>query len=403
MSAESMTRLLLVLSLAGSPLPFADRARAAEGEGPKRQTADAAVARIDVSFKLDPRLTRSMYMGDRWVSPPTYTRVGTGQTVTVEARARGLDAGGKPVGIRPEWTPSDPVMVTVAPTEGSEVTLTVQRAGETRVQVAAGGVSKELAIKAVDRHGALQVDITQHSPASARIAEVPEQAAGVLFGQKEKTSYALGMDLGHRLRRQSVDVDIDLLSRGLKDTLAGEETLLTEAEASAVLLALRNELKTKTTADLGEKNRKEGETFLADNKKREGVVTLDSGLQYKVLAAGDGAKPTADDRVVCHYRGTLIDGSEFDSSYRRGKPATVAIKRVIKGWREALQLMPVGSKWQLFVPPELTHGVRGTPRIPPNVTLVFEVELLSIGEKPQTTRQTKSASKKLAEDKSVTP
>ena len=140
--------------------------------------------------------------------------------------------------------------------------------------------------------------------------------------------------------------------------------------------------------ELAEKNKTEGEAFLAENGAREGVVTLESGLQYRVLEEGDGVRPTAEDTVVCHYQGTLIDGMEFDSSHKRGKPGTFALNRVVRGWREALQLMPVGSKWQLFIPPELGYGRRGTRGIPPNATLVFEVELLSI-QGPRARRQKK--------------
>jgi FKBP-type peptidyl-prolyl cis-trans isomerase FklB len=216
------------------------------------------------------------------------------------------------------------------------------------------------------------------------------QDAQILKDQKEKLSYALGMDLGKQLQRQAVEVDPDLFFRGLKDALSGSKTLLSEEEARATITELQNELRKKMMAEqaqkmaeLGEKNKKEGEAFLAENKAKEGVVTLESGLQYKILKQGDGKKPTADDTVVCNYRGTLINGTEFDSSYKRNQPATFAVKGVIKGWTEALQLMPVGSKWQLFIPPSLAYGERGAGNtIGPNATLIFEVELLSVKEKP---------------------
>jgi len=211
----------------------------------------------------------------------------------------------------------------------------------------------------------------------AAAEEVP-----VLKDQKEKASYALGVDLGNKLKAQSMELDADLVSRGLKDALAGKKTILNEEEIKLALSALQIELRTKAVEaakKLGEKNKQEGEAFLAENKTKEGVVTLASGLQYKILKAGDGKKPTADDTVGCHYRGTLIDGKEFDSSYKRNQPATFPLKRAIKGWSEALQLMPVGSKWQLFIPPELAYGEKGaTSGIGPNATLIFEVELLSI-------------------------
>ncbi len=211
------------------------------------------------------------------------------------------------------------------------------------------------------------------------------EEGAVLRTEREKTSYALGVDMGNKLKSQSVEVDADLLLQGLKDALAGGKTLLTPEEVRGTLLALEKELRTKqleAVRKVGEKNRQEGEAFLSANKTKEGVVTLESGLQYKILKTGDGKKPAADDTVVCHYRGTLIDGQEFDSSYKTNQPATFAVKRVIKGWNEALQLMPVGSKWQVFIPPNLGYGERGTPqRIGPNATLIFEVELISIKDK----------------------
>ena len=206
-----------------------------------------------------------------------------------------------------------------------------------------------------------------------------------LTTQKAKFSYALGMNLGANLRRQSVEVDPNILARGFKDALAGGKTLLTEDEARAVLTAVQNDMRKKGQEKMqqaGEANKKEGEAFLAANKTKDGVVTLPSGLEYKILTPGTGPKPTASDTVVCNYRGTLIDGKEFDSSYKRGQPATFPVGGVIKGWTEALQLMPVGSKWQLFIPSDLAYAERGAGAdIGPNATLVFEVELLSIQNK----------------------
>jgi FKBP-type peptidyl-prolyl cis-trans isomerase FklB len=199
---------------------------------------------------------------------------------------------------------------------------------------------------------------------------------------KEKASYALGMNIGSTFVRQSVDVDPNILVQGLKDEMAGGKTLMTEDEARATLTKLQGEMREKQMAKMkveAEANKKEGDEFLAANKAKEGVVTLPSGLQYKILSAGTGPKPTAKDTVVCNYRGTLINGKEFDSSYKRGEPATFPVSGVIKGWTEALQLMPVGSKWQLFVPADLAYGERGpAPEIGPNATLIFDVELLSI-------------------------
>jgi FKBP-type peptidyl-prolyl cis-trans isomerase FklB len=172
------------------------------------------------------------------------------------------------------------------------------------------------------------------------------------------------------------------VARGLKDALAGGKTLLTDDEAQATMVALQNDVRARQQGQMqqvAEKNKKDGEAFLAANAGKEGVVRLPSGLQYKILTPGTGPKPSATDSVVCNYRGTLIDGTEFDSSYKSGHPATFGVGRVIKGWTEALQLMPVGSKWQLFVPAQLAYGDRGAGAdIGPNATLIFEVQLLSI-------------------------
>jgi FKBP-type peptidyl-prolyl cis-trans isomerase FklB len=214
-------------------------------------------------------------------------------------------------------------------------------------------------------------------------------AAPALTTRKQKFSYALGMNigsgLGANLKKQSVDVDSTLVSQGLKDAMSGGKTRLTQEEAQTVLTEVQNEVKKQQqekAQQAGAANKTEGEAFLAANKSKDGVVTLPSGLQYKILTAGTGPKPAASDSVKCNYRGTLINGTEFDSSYKRGQPATFGVGQVIKGWTEALQLMPVGSKWQLFVPASLAYGERGAgAEIGPNSTLIFEVELLSIEPK----------------------
>jgi FKBP-type peptidyl-prolyl cis-trans isomerase FklB len=215
-------------------------------------------------------------------------------------------------------------------------------------------------------------------------------AAPALTTRKQKFSYALGMNIGtgysQGLKKQAVEVDWNLVAQGMKDAAAGTKTRLTEEEAKAVLDEVQNEVhkeQQEKTKELAAKNKADGEAFLAANKSKEGVVTLPSGLQYKILTAGTGPKPAADDSVVCNYRGTLINGTEFDSSYKRKEPATFGVGQVIKGWTEALQLMPVGSKWQLFIPSNLAYGERGEPRggIEPNSTLIFEVELISIVDK----------------------
>lgn len=206
---------------------------------------------------------------------------------------------------------------------------------------------------------------------------------------KEKFSYALGMRMGASLKKQEVPVDPAILARGLRDTLAGGKTALTEQEAQTAIMQVQADIRKKQEAKMqaeGAENKKAGEAFLAANKSKDGVVTLPSGLQYKVLNEGKGPKPTANDTVECNYKGTLINGKEFDSSAKHGGPATFPVSGVIKGWTEALQLMPVGSKWQLFIPPDLAYGDRGAGAdIGPDSTLVFDVELVSIKapEKPQ--------------------
>lgn len=205
-----------------------------------------------------------------------------------------------------------------------------------------------------------------------------------LEGRREKLSYAMGMDLGAGARKQGVELDGALVARGLRDALSGSPALLTDEEARTTLLELQGEMRAKRAAAeraLAEKNGKEGEAFLAGNGTKEGVVTLPSGLQYRVVVAGEGRRPMEDDVVQCSYRGTRVDGSEFDSSERRGQPASFRVSALIPGWREALKLMPVGSRWQLFVPPSLaygTHPPRNMPQIGPNATLVYDVQLLAI-------------------------
>ena len=231
-------------------------------------------------------------------------------------------------------------------------------------------------------------------PHTATAAKTP--APLVLKTQKDKFSYALGMNTAKRmsegLNKQSVPFDPAILVRGMKDGFVGGKTLLTDEEAQAVLKAVQDDLRAKQQAKMkeveeankkaGEANQKEGATFLAANKDKAGVVALASGLQYKILKEGTGPKPTATDSVVCNYQGTLINGKEFDSSYKRGQPVTFPVNGVIKGWTEALQLMPVGSKWQLFIPADLAYGDRGAGAdIGPGDTLIFEVELLSIEDK----------------------
>ena len=207
----------------------------------------------------------------------------------------------------------------------------------------------------------------------------------VLKTDKDKASYAIGMSIGKSMHKDAVDIDPNIFARGLKDALAGGKLLMTDEEAQAAITALKSDVQKKQEdkmAQAGEGNVKEGEAFLAANKMKEGVVTLPSGLQYKILTVGTGPMPTAADSVVCNYKGTLINGKVFDASASHGGPATFPVGGVIKGWTEALQLMPVGSKWQLFIPPDLAYGQRGAGGdIGPGTTLIFEVELLSIKAK----------------------
>jgi FKBP-type peptidyl-prolyl cis-trans isomerase FklB len=213
-------------------------------------------------------------------------------------------------------------------------------------------------------------------------ALVCAQEAPALKTEKDRLSYAMGMDLGAQLKSVSVDIDAAVFAEGLKAGLAGAKTALTPDEAKAVITELQKSLATRQAAAAkvaGEKNRTEGEAFLAANKAKPGVVTLPSGLQYKILTAGAGKTAAATDTVVCQYRGTLIDGREFDSSYRRGEPASFPVNKVIKGFSESLQLMPVGSKWQVFIPSNLAYAERGAGAdIGPNATLIFEIELVAI-------------------------
>lgn len=206
----------------------------------------------------------------------------------------------------------------------------------------------------------------------------------VLKDKKDKISYSMGIRVGNSLKKESIDINTNAFIQGFKDVLSGGKKLMTDQEVNETLMTFQKEMMAKEEArlkELSEKNKKEGEAFLAENGKKEGIVTLPSGLQYKVLTEGTGNMPKLTDKVSVHYRGTLIDGTEFDSSYTRGKPETFPVKGIIPGFSEALQLMKVGSKWQLFIPSNLAYGERGAgDDLGPNATLIFEVELLSIKE-----------------------
>jgi FKBP-type peptidyl-prolyl cis-trans isomerase FkpA/FKBP-type peptidyl-prolyl cis-trans isomerase FklB len=232
-------------------------------------------------------------------------------------------------------------------------------------------------------------------PASAQEEKKLETTA-------DELSYALGMDVGNSLKRLDVEVDFDIFTKAVEATMEGGETLLTPQQAREVTKNFVLEKRKKQLAERKEaakKNLAEGEAFLAENKAKEGVITTDSGLQYQVIKKGDGEKPKATDTVTVQYRGTLLDGTEFDSSYARGKPATFRVGGVIPGWTEALQMMPVGSTYKLFIPPKLAYGERGSGgKIGPNSTLIFEVELLEIAaaepEKAAATPHVEPAEKK---------
>jgi FKBP-type peptidyl-prolyl cis-trans isomerase len=224
------------------------------------------------------------------------------------------------------------------------------------------------------------------SPAAGTIAEHDQS---VIRSRTDKLSYAAGVDMARDLKRQgdSHAMNVDLFMRALSDALAGRHLLMTDDEAASTMKAFETEQKQDlqhAKIMISERNRRESEAFFAENAKKDGVITLPSGLQYKVLKKGDGKLPGLDDIVLCNYTGKLLDGTEIDSSYKRKEPTTVSVKGVISGWVQALQLMPVGSKWQLFIPPQLAFGDKATPVAGPNSTLIFEVELLSIQEKQQT-------------------
>ena len=360
------------------------------------QTAapSSAVKQIQLSFKRDPRLVDPTRGLGPWVSGSGYGGA-TGQD-TVEVRAEGVDAAGKPAKISPQWVASDPAVVTVSPREGDDVKITVHKAGESQLKITYQGLSKELEIRAeyVNKFMVLGIGEVKAVKPAAPVATAPPPPPKT----KNDVSYAVGMNLAKALEEQSVQVDVDLLMQGVKDTLSGGKTLMTSEEALAVLEGLEIDQRDVEAGlnrnAVAEKNKREGEAFLAANKAKEGVVTLASGLQYKIIKAGHGKTPTAKDVVNVRYRGTFIDGKEFDNTFERQAPVSFPVKAPIKGWTEALQLMPGGSRWQLFVPSDLAYGERGAggghggrraggPRpqiVGPNTMLIFEVELLAVQE-----------------------
>jgi len=205
----------------------------------------------------------------------------------------------------------------------------------------------------------------------------------VLKTDKDKVNYGIGVGVARNFQRQGIEVDLDPVIKGMRDVLSGAKLAVTEEELDKIMTAFQAEVQKKfqdKVKAIADKNKKEGDAFLAENSKKEGIVTLPSGLQYKILKAGNGKKPVSQESVECHYRGTLINGTEFDSSYKRGTPLVVKVDGgIIPGWSEALKLMPLGSKWQLFIPSNLAYGERGAgSQIEPNASLIFEVEPLAI-------------------------
>lgn len=219
---------------------------------------------------------------------------------------------------------------------------------------------------------------------AATKAEEAVEAPGGLATDKERLSYSIGMNIGNGLARESLDVDVDLIAQAIKDIMAGNDTKLTDEQARQTIMDWQKKRRADRQKELeaaAAKNKEEGQKWLAENAKKEGVKTTESGLQYRIVEPGEGESPASTDRVTVHYRGRLLDGTEFDSSYKRGRPATFAVTGVIKGWTEALQMMKPGAKWELFIPSDLAYGERGGgPKIGPNATLLFDVELISVEE-----------------------
>ena len=221
------------------------------------------------------------------------------------------------------------------------------------------------------------------APAGASVQTPAGQTpAPGLKTQKEKVSYAIGMEMGKGVRAQGIDIDPSILVQGLKDALSDAKSQMSEDELKQVITALQQEMRQKqmqAEEAAATENKTKGEAFLAANAKKDGVVALPDGLQYKIITTGQGKKPVETDTVLCNYKGTFLDGTEFDSSARAGKPVPFEVKSVIPGFKEVLQLMPVGSKWQVFIPSNLAYGERGAGNvIGPNSTLIFEVEVVSI-------------------------
>ena len=283
-----------------------------------------------------------------------------------------------------QQTPSATTPAPAAQTPATQTPATKTPAAKTAAPPASGATPTA---RSQTGSAATATPGTKTSAPKTGTAAKPGTAAHPAFTlktDKEKQSYAIGLNIGRNIAKElqsdGVNTDPAILARAIKDVLSGAKPLLTDDEVKNTMTALMANL----TKEMEQKNKSEGDAFLAANKTKDGVVTLPSGLQYKVLKEGTGPKPTATDSVICNYKGTLLNGTEFDNSYKRGQPVTFPVGHVIPGWTEALQLMPVGSTWQLFIPSDLAYGLHPPQRsgIQPNSTLVFEVELVSI--KPPT-------------------
>ncbi len=231
---------------------------------------------------------------------------------------------------------------------------------------------------------AARKDAKQNEPSEGTVVSKPqvsETKENLLKTEMDKVSYIIGTQIGQNFKRQGIEIRVELLMQGLTDAMKDKELMLSKEEVKKVMTSFQKRMQAKQQERQKTEamtNRVEGTAFLIDNKKKKGVKELPSGLQYKIIKKGTGQTPTANSRVKTHYRGTLINGTEFDSSYKRNQPATFPVRGVIKGWTEALLLMGEGAKWELYIPANLAYGERGRPGIPPNSTLIFEIELLEI-------------------------
>lgn len=232
-----------------------------------------------------------------------------------------------------------------------------------------------------------QADVDKADPATASAEDADTLKTPGLSGEKEQASYMVGMDIAQSLKPIKDDIDVAIVTKAINDTLVGDKPLLNETQANQIREAFAAKLQARRVAELqaqAKKNQAEGEAFLAANAGKPGITTTESGLQYEVLVKGDGPTPKPTDAVLVNYKGMLLDGTVFDSSYERNEPAVLSLEHVIPGWREGVALMPVGSKYRMWIPGDLAYGATGTPGGPiePNTTLVFEVELLEIGPPP---------------------